>query len=125
MFKGISPTVISLAVAILVLVILVVRARRLRVEYSLLWIFAAIGLLVSTVFYPAVEFVAPFLGVIYTPSAVFFLGIVFLLLVTFHLSVKLSKLENDRVRMAQKMALMAAEISALRGDDESRPNRDD
>lgn len=123
MFKGISPTVISLAVAILVLVILVVRARRLRVEYSLLWIFAAIGVLVSTIFYPAVEFVAPFLGIIYTPSAVFFLGILFLVLVTFHLSVKLSKLENDRVRMAQTIALMADEISALRGDDESRTPR--
>jgi len=118
--KGIAPSVIAIAVAVLVLVILTVRARRLRVEYSVLWIVAALVAVVATLFYPAVEFVAPFLGVIYTPSAIFFLGILFLLLVTFHLSVKVSELEADRTRLAQRLALINEELGRLkteRGDE--------
>jgi hypothetical protein len=115
--KGIAPSVIAIAAGILVLVILVVRARRLRVEYSVLWIAAALLVLVATVFYSSVEFIAPYLGVVYTPSAVFFLGILFLLLVTFHLSVKVSRLEEDRTRMAQTVALLEERLRRAAGEE--------
>lgn len=113
MTRGIAPTVIAIAAAILVVVILTVRARKLKIEYSILWIIAALIALLATLFYPAVEFIAPFLGVIYTPSAVFFLAILFLLLVTFHLSIKVSRLENDRLRMAQALALLEERLARL------------
>ena len=117
MTRGIAPTVIAIAAAIVFVVLLTVRARKLKVEYSVLWIAAALIALLATLFYPAVEFIAPFLGVIYTPSAVFFLGILFLLLVTFHLSVKVSRLENDRLRMAQDLALMEERLARLENGD--------
>jgi len=117
--KGIAPSVIAIAAGILVLVILVVRARRLRVEYSVLWIGAALLVLVAAVFYSSVEFIAPYLGVVYTPSAVFFLGILFLLLVTFHLSIKVSRLEEDRTRMAQTIALLEERLRRAGGEDPS------
>ena len=112
MGQGISPVVIGIAAGILFMVILVVRARWLSVSHSVLWISAAALALVSTLFYPLVEAVAPFLGVVYTPSAVFFLGILFLLLVTFHFSIRVSRLEDERVRMAQTVALLEAELRA-------------
>ena len=117
MGKGISPVVIVLAAAVLVSVVLVVRARRLRVEYSVLWILGALAALAAALFYPLVKAVAPVLGVIYTPSAIFFLAIFFLVLVTLHLSVKVSRLENDRVRLTQKVALLEARLGGAGGEE--------
>ena len=121
MSRGIAPTVIGIAAAILILVLLTVRARRLRVEYSILWIVAAAAALLATLFYPAIEFVAPFLGVIYTPSAVFFVGILFLLLVAFHLSTKVSRLEDDRTRMVQTVALLEEKLARIESALNARP----
>ncbi len=115
MSNRISPVVIALAVAILVWVVVVVRARRLKVEYSVLWIVGALAALGAAIFYPAVEALAPFLGVIYTPSAVFFFGILFLMVVSLHLSIKVSRLENERVQLAQRVALLEEKLSRAAG----------
>jgi len=120
MAKGISPVVIALAAAILIWVVFVVRARRLRVEYSVLWICGALAALGGALFYPAVKAVAPFLGVVYTPSAVFLGEIVFLAVVALHLSIKVSRLENDRVNLTQRLALLEARLGPAAVDDESR-----
>ncbi len=123
MGQGISPVVIAIAAGILVMVVLVVRARWLSVTQSVLWILAAAIAVIATLFYPLVEVVAPFLGVVYTPSAVFFLGILFLLLVTFHLSIRISRLEDERVRMAQTVALLEAELRSRAGPPEADVRR--
>lgn len=104
--------VIALAAGVLVWVILVVRARRLRVEYSVLWVIGALAALAAGLFYPAVEAIAPFLGVIYTPSAIFFAATLFLTVVSLHLSIKVSRLENDRLRLTQRLALLEGRLAA-------------
>jgi len=110
-----SPLVLILAAAFLVLVIALVRARKLKEEYSVIWVVAAILVLAVTFSWRLVEIVAPFLGVVYTPSAVFYLAIVFLMAVNLALSVQVSRLERDRIKTAQAVALLEAEVRDLRG----------
>jgi hypothetical protein len=110
-----SPLVVALAAAFLVLVIALVRARKLKEEYSVIWVVAAILVLAVALSWRLVEFVAPYLGVVYTPSAVFYLAIIFLLGVNLALSVQISRLERDRIRTAQAVALLEAEVRELRG----------
>lgn len=114
MGKIASPLVVVLAAAFLVLVIALVRARKLKEEYSVIWVVAAILVLAVALSWRLVEFVAPYLGVVYTPSAVFYLAIVFLLGVNLALSVQISRLERDRIRTAQAVALLEAEVRDLR-----------
>jgi hypothetical protein len=109
-----SPLVLILAAAFLVLVIALVRARKLKEEYSVIWVGAAILVLAVAFSWRLVEIVAPYLGVVYTPSAVFYLAIVFLLAVNLALSVQISRLERDRIRTAQAVALLEAEVQELR-----------
>ncbi|NIT35615.1 MAG: DUF2304 family protein [candidate division Zixibacteria bacterium] len=115
MGKIASPFVLVLAAAFLVLVIALVRARKLKEEYSVIWVVAAILVLAVTLSWRLVEIVAPYLGVVYTPSAVFYLAIVFLMGVNLALSVQISRLERDRIRTAQAVALLEAEVRELRG----------
>ena len=115
MEKIASPLVLILAAAFLVLVIALVRARKLKEEYSVIWVVAAILVLAVTFSWRLVEIVAPFLGVVYTPSAVFYLAIVFLMAVNLALSVQVSRLERDRIKTAQAVALLEAEVRDLRG----------
>jgi hypothetical protein len=109
-----SPLVLILAAAFLVLVIALVRARKLKEEYSVIWVGAAILVLAVAFSWRLVELVAPYLGAVYTPSAVFYLAIVFLLSVNLALSVQISRLERDRIRTAQAVALLEAEVQDLR-----------
>jgi len=109
-----SPFVLGLAAAFLIAVLALVRARKLKEEYSVLWVLAAIFVLAVTLSWRVVEVVAPLLGVVYTPSAVFYLAIVFLLTLNLALSVQISRLERDRIRTAQTVALLEAEVRALR-----------
>jgi hypothetical protein len=110
-----SPLVLVLAAGFLVLVIALVRARKLKEEYSVIWVVAAILVLAVTLSWRLVEIVAPYLGVVYTPSAIFYLAIVFLMAVNLALSVQVSRLERDRIKTAQAVALLEAEVHELRG----------
>jgi hypothetical protein len=106
--------VVVLAAGFLVLVI-ALRARKLKEEYSVIWVVAAILVLAVALSWRLVEIVAPYFGVVYTPSAVFYLAIVFLMAVNLALSVQISRLERDRIRTAQAVALLEAEVRELRG----------
>jgi hypothetical protein len=100
------PLVIAIGVAFLVVVFWLVRGRRLKEELSVAWVVAAVVIVLATLSFRLVEVVAPVVGAVYTPSAVFFLAIVFLLVLNLHLSVKLTRLEDDRTKMAQTIALL-------------------
>ena len=109
-----SPLVLGLAAVFLIIVIVLIRARKLKEEYSVIWVVAALLVLAVTVSWRLVEVVAPYLGVVYTPSAVFYMAIVFLLTVNLLLTVQISRLESDRIKTAQSLALVEADLRELR-----------
>lgn len=82
------------AVLIAGLVLELVRKRRLREEYSLVWLCAIICLGVLVCDRPLVEKLAGLLGIAYAPAALFVAGfaVVFLLLLNF--SVAISRLDG-------------------------------
>jgi hypothetical protein len=127
-FKTSSPLVLGLAAFFLVIVIVLIRARKLKEEYAVIWVIAALFVLAVTLSWRLVELVAPYLGVVYTPSAVFYLAIVFLLTVNLLLTVQISRLESDRIKTAQSLALVEADLRELRErvlGAEATPDRDD
>lgn len=85
-----------------------VRRRQLREKYALLWLAVGIGGIVVGLGRNVVDRVAHSLGVSYGPSAVFLGAIVFLLLVSMHLSWEVSRLEERTRTLAQEVALMRA-----------------
>jgi len=101
-----------------------VRKRRLREEYSLLWLLAGLCMLVLSLNRGSVERISRFMGVSYAPSALFVAALFFGMLLLIHFSMIFSQ-QAERVRiLAQQNALLRLEISELkpRNGDETWPD---
>jgi hypothetical protein len=102
-----------------------VRRRRLVERYALLWMLAAVALLVLAIWRGALNDLADAIGVISPPNALFLiaLGVVFVLLL--HFSIATSRLSEETKILAQEVARLDAEARAARealanGDGASR-----
>jgi hypothetical protein len=103
------------AVLLALLVLELVRRRKLSEEYSLLWGVSMVGVAVLAFTTPILRWVTHAFGILYEASTVFFFGLVFVLLVLLHLSVKLSRLGADHHVLTQELALLRAELERLQG----------
>jgi hypothetical protein len=83
-----------------------VRRRKLREEYSILWLFGSVVLLILSLKKNWLDSLAHALGIVYPPSFLFLVGILFILLILIHFSIAISKLHQMNKKMAQEIALM-------------------
>ena len=98
--------------AALVFVIELVRERKLREDYSLLWLATAVVLLALSLSRPLLDRIAALLGVItYPPAALFVVAIAFMLAILLHFSTVVTKLAKENKAIAQEMALMRWELT--------------
>lgn len=93
------------SVIVLALVIELVRRRRLKEEYSLLWVVTALCLLVLSLWYELLEGITNAIGAVSPPSTLFFFGLVFALLMLLHFSTRISSLERNVTALMQELAL--------------------
>jgi hypothetical protein len=97
-------------VIILLGIVELLRRRQLREKYGMLWIAVAL-VIVPMAFYPRLlDNVSLAIGVANGVSLVLFLGIVFLLLVSLHLSWEVSRMEEQNRTLAEEIALIRMKI---------------
>lgn len=119
MFSNITrPEIIMLVVpvALLIYVIEQVRRRRLREDYSLLWV-ATLGVLfVLSIFRDTLlEHVSALMGIAYPPAAMFVIGFGLLLLVMLQFSIIITRLTEQNRQAAQHIALLSTRLAELEG----------
>ncbi len=107
------------AITLLVTIIELVRRRKLKEEYSWLWIIAGIGGLLIGLNYNLLLFLTRCIGAGWTSSTLFFLGIFFVVALCLQFSVKISRLENQVKELAQQQAILHAR-KADASDDTTR-----
>ena len=83
-----------------------VRRRKLREEYSILWLFGSAMILVLSLKQDWLIGIAHAVGIVYPPSFLVLVGILFILLILIHFSIAISKLHQMNKKMAQEIALM-------------------
>lgn len=116
-----TPLAISVAGAIasfaLVLVVLeLVRSRRLRERYALLWLATGGTLTALSAWRHGLNTIAGWLGVRgYPPAVLFAVGILFIIAVLLHYSTVISRLSDQNVLLAQRLALLEQELDATSG----------
>jgi hypothetical protein len=71
-------------------VIELVRRRRLKEEYSVLWLLTALTLLLLAAWYPLLEKITRLVGAVAPSSTLFLFGLIFLMLMVLHFSVRIS-----------------------------------
>ena len=83
-----------------------VRRRKLREEYSILWLAGSVVILILSLKQSWLDRLAQAVGIAYPPSFLFLVGILFILLILIHFSIAISKLHQMNKKMAQEMALL-------------------
>jgi len=97
---------ICASTALLLYILEMVRRRRLREEYSILWLAGSVVILVLSLKQDWLISIAKTAGIAYPPSFLFLVGILFILLILIHFSIAISKLHQMNKKMAQEIALM-------------------
>ncbi len=97
------------AVGVLLLVLELVRRRKLKEEYSVLWVATAFVLLVLASWYGALDALRQLIGGSQASSTLFFFGLVFVIVVLLHFSVRISSLERRITALVQEIALMSVQ----------------
>lgn len=117
------------SLAALLLVLELVRQRKLREEYSLLWLATAIALLVLSVSRPLLDTLAQAVGIFYPPSALFLVALTFVMLILLHFSTVITRLAQENKEIAQQLALLRYELELTRASlppgDSARDQRGD
>src|SRR5579859_1678837 len=103
------------SLAILIGVIALVRNRRLSEKLSLFWLsFAVLMALGTSVGFPHYLKLAALIGVVYPPSALFLLALLFLLVYTLYLSIAISGLNEQNKLLAQEVAMLRLDVEQSR-----------
>lgn len=82
------------------------RRRKLRVEYSILWSLTAAILLILVFWYDSLVFITKLIGAVLPTTTLFIFGLMFLLFVNLHFSVKLSELSEQVKNLAHEIAIL-------------------
>ncbi len=103
-----------IASILLILVILeLIRGRRLKERYALLWLATGVVLLVLSAWRGGLNTIASWVGVTsYPPAVLFAVATLFILLVLLHYSTVLSRLTDENVELAQRVALLEEQMHA-------------
>jgi cell division protein FtsW (lipid II flippase) len=115
-----TPLKVSIAAAIasallLLVVFELIRSRRLRERYALLWLLTGLVLLVLSLWRGGLNTIAGWVGIeTYPPAVLFAVASFFILAVLLHYSTVLSKLTDQSVVLAQRVALLEAELERAR-----------
>jgi hypothetical protein len=97
------------SLAILLMVIELVRRRRLKEEYSVLWVLTAIVLLVLSIWFDLLLEITDAIGAVLPSSTLFFFGLVFALLMLLHFSVRVSSMERRITMLVQELGLLTVQ----------------
>jgi hypothetical protein len=117
--------VASIASLLLLLIVFeLIRSRRLRERYALLWLLTGVVLLILSAWRGGLNTIAGWFGVTgYPPAVLFAVGTLFILLVLLHYSTVISKLSDQSTILAQRLALLEAELRDSPSEGRERPAR--
>jgi len=100
---------IAAAIAVLILIVELVRRRKLKEEYSLLWVLTAALLVVLSIWYGLLVKLTHFIGGTVPSSTLFFFGLVFVVSLLLHFSIRISLLERRITSLVQEIGLLTLE----------------
>ncbi len=104
-----------LSVVLLLVIIDLVRKRKLREEYSWLWIVTGVAIFIAAVWQSLVVWVTELIGAKIIVSTLFFGALMFLTVISIHFSTKVSQLSEQVKKLTQQTALLSEELERVKG----------
>ncbi len=97
--------------AVFVVTVNLVRKRKLREEYSVLWLVTSLLMFVLVLRYEWLVALTNVIGAGLPTTTLFVCSLVFLMLIAVQFSIKISRLTDQVKNLAQENALLRAEIT--------------
>jgi len=102
---------ILLSVGLVILIFELVRRRKLREEYSWLWMLTGVVIFVLAIWHGLLLFISRLLGIALPASTIFLFGGFFLILINLYFSVKISTLTTQVKELVQRQAILDSRIN--------------
>jgi hypothetical protein len=112
----------TIGLAVAVFIILLIRKDRLHVRHGLSWIVVAFSFAVFGVFPGIVDGLAKLTGVSYPPILGVTVAIAILVIKILLMDLERSRLEIRNQRLIQRVAMLEADINALRQEKDNAAN---
>jgi len=111
----IQQKLFALFVSVLVFMIIVdmVRKRRLREEYSVLWLATSVIMFILILRYEWLVSLTFLIGATTTTTTLFLFTLIFLILLSVQFCIKISRLTDQVKNLSQENAIMKLEIETL------------
>jgi len=103
------------------LIVMLIRNKRIKEEFSILWLFFGIVFLFLSIWRDSLEVIARILGIAYAPAAIFLILIIAIISILIHLSLITSRLTDHAKTVIQELALLKMEIDTMKKG--SEPDR--
>ena len=96
----------ALSIILILMVLTSVRRAHIRVEYSVSWLLASVALLFVSLNPSILAMASTLFGIGDTPTVLLLIAGAAFLLVFFRLSVIISRLKDDNIALAQRLAIV-------------------
>lgn len=90
-----------------------VKRKKLKEEYSLLWLGFGIVFIMLSVFRPLLEVVASAIGIVYAPAALLLILVISVFFILIQFSIVISKLAEGNKNLTQEVGILKTEIKKL------------
>lgn len=105
---------IIFSLVLVIYILLIITRKKLKEEYSLLWLGISLVFLIFSAWRQGLEKLADILGIAYPPAALFLLMLVGIILILIQFSVIISNLAERSKIMAQQFGIMKMENARLK-----------
>ncbi|MCX6234219.1 MAG: DUF2304 domain-containing protein [Bacteroidetes bacterium] len=99
---------------LLAFILALIRNKKIKEEYSLLWIIAGVIFLFFAIWRDALDYLANLAGIAYAPAAIFLVFFIAIFIILVQFSIILSKLTEQNKRLIQEIGLLKMEIEQLK-----------
>ena len=119
MTKAVNPVIIQYvaivgSVIFILFILRLIHNKKLREEFSLLWLFLGIVLLVLSVWRNSLEIIALTLGIAYAPAALFLILIIVIISILIQFSLLITRLTDYVKNLVQEVGLLKMEVDEMK-----------
>ena len=105
---------ITASILLIIFIFTLIRKRRLKEEYSLLWLFFGFVFLFLASWKGSVDFIAQLIGIAYSPAALLLVLIIGIFFIMVEFSMIISKLTDLNKNLAQDVGILKEELESLK-----------
>jgi hypothetical protein len=105
---------IIVSISLFLFILFLVRNKKIKEEYSLLWLFSSIVFITFSIWREGLEVFAKLMGIAYPPAALFLILLLAIFLILIEFSITISKLTETSKILTQELALLKHELENLK-----------